>query len=299
MKDIINYYYKLRIVDIYDLKDGYLLVDNNNYFYQLCLVKENINIDYILNVLKQINNNKYGILILNKNKEYISKINDKDFVLISVIGIINDKITLNDMIHNNKLFRYLKTTSNNLVDLWSKKIDYLEYQVSELAKNKMEVINSFSFFIGLAENAITFITVNNINFINLHRSLVHLRIPKEILTINYYNPLNLLIDYEIRDYAEYIKSKVLYSDDILKDIKYILDNADLNEDDIKLFYARLMFPTLYFDDIEDILLNNKEEKELDIYIESIPSYLNMLKDTYDEIKKKGISIDIPNWIIKN
>ena len=299
MKDIINYYYKLRIVDIYDLKDGYLIVDDNNYFYHMCMVNENININYILNILKQINNNKYGILLLNKNKEYIFKINDKNYILISVKGIINDKISLNDMIHNNKMYRYLKFNSNNLVELWSKKIDYLEYQVSELAKDKLEVINSFSFFIGLAENAITFITVNKINFLKLHKTLSHLRMPKDILAMDYYNPLNLLIDYEIRDYAEYIKSKILYTDDILNDIKFILNNADLNDDDIKLFYARLMFPTLYFDTIEDVLLNNNEEKELDIYVESIPRYLNMLKDTYDEIKKKGISIDIPNWIIRN
>ena len=81
-------------------------------------------------------------------------------------------------------------------------------------------------------------------------------------------------------------------------VKYILDNAKLSNDDIKLFYARLMFPTIYFDTLESILLDNKNESELNIFIETLPKYLNLLKDTYLEIKK-SISIDIPNWIIKN
>ena len=70
---------------------------------------------------------------------------------------------------------------------------------------------------------------------------------------------------------------------------------NLNNDELKLFYARLMFPTQYFDLIEEILLNNKEEKKLDNLIEQIPNYLNLLKDAYYEIKKR-IDITIPNWI---
>ena len=299
MNNIIDYYYNLRKVDIINIDNNYLIMDNNDYSYLLYEVDKNINLNNIINILVNINNSLYGDLILNNNKSYITKIDDKYYVLIRLKGIINDEITLKDIIDNNTKYR-TKNNKNNidLNSLWSKKIDYLEYQVSELGTNYDEVLNSFSFFVGLSENAISYLNVNNINYDNTHKTISHLRIKNNTLFIDYYNPMNILIDYDIRDYAEYIKYKLLITDDIDNDIKYILNNADLSIDDIKLLYARLMFPTFYFDKVEEILIDKKEEKELDKYIDIIPRYINMLKDVYLEINKKGISIDIPEWIIK-
>ena len=298
MNNILDYYYNLKKVDIINIENNYLIMDNNDYSYLLYETSSNINLKNTINILSRINNSYYFDLILNTNKSYITKIDNKNYILLRVKGIINEVVTLKDIVNNNKKYR-IKENNINLVDLWSKKIDYLEYQVSQLGSNYEEILNSFSFFVGLAENAISFLNVNIIDYSNTHKTISHLRIKNNELYIDYYNPLNILIDYDIRDYAEYLKSKILITDDIDKDIKYILNNADLSIDDIKLFYARLMFPTLYFDKIGEILIDKKEEKEIELYIEKIPIYLNMLKDIYLEITKKGISIDIPNWIIKN
>ena len=299
MNNIVNYYYNLKNIDIINLDNNYLIMDNNDYSYLLYEVNNNININNTINILSKINNSLYGDLILNNNKSYITKIDNNYYVLIRLKGIINDEISLKDMVNNNIKYRYLNNNNNiDLNKLWSNKIDYLEYQVSQLGTNYNEILNSFSFFIGLSENAISFLNINNINYNNIHKTINHLRIKNNMLFIDYYNPINILIDYDIRDYSEYIKSKLLITDDIDSDIKYILNNANLSDDDIKLFYARLMFPTIYFDKVEDILIDKVEEKELDKYIEIIPRYINMLKDVYLEINKKGISIDIPNWIIK-
>ncbi|MBR1417268.1 MAG: hypothetical protein IJ572_05615 [Bacilli bacterium] len=300
MNNILKYYYNFKNIEIFPIDSNYLIMDEKNYTYLFYKIDKNININFILNILNKIRKpNYYGNLILNTLKNYISKYEDNNYILIEIKGIINEEITLNDLINNNIKYRYLGNEKNiNLIDLWSKKIDYLEYQISQLSKNKQEVLNTFTFYSGLAENAISFLNVNKINYNNTHKTLTHTRISCNPLVLDYYNPVNILIDYDIRDYAEYIKSKVLKNDDILKDIIYILDNASLSIDDVKLFYARLMFPTLYFDLIEDILLNNIEEKEIDPYIENIERYINMLKDTYLEIKKRGIYIDIPDWIKK-
>ena len=299
MDDILNYYYKLKDIDILDLDNNYLIMDNNDYSYLLYEVEENANVNSAINILSNIRSSYYGDIIINSNKSYITKIEDKYYVLIKLKGIINEVVTLKEMVSNNIKYRLLTNKCNNLNDIWSKKIDYLEYQVSQLGNNHEEILNSFSFFVGLSENAISFLNVNNIDHNNTHKTVSHLRINNNNLFIDYYNPLYLLIDYDIRDYAEYIKSKLLLTDDIDSDINYILDNANLSIDDIKLFYARLMFPSIYFDKIEEVLIDKVEEKELDIFIDIIPRYINMLKDVYLEINKKGISIDIPNWIIKN
>ena len=298
MNDLLDYYYNLKKIDIIKLDNNYLIMDSNNYSYLLYEINKDKNINNTLNILSYVYNSFYSDLIANNSNEYITKIDEKNYVLLRLKGIINEKILLKDMVNNNIKYR----TNNKNIDLstlWSEKIDYLEYQVSELASNHNEILNSFSFFVGLSENAISFLNINNINYYNTHKTISHLRVKSEELFIDYYNPINVMIDYDIRDYAEYIKSKILITDDIDKDIKYILNNADLSIDDIKLFYARLMFPTIYFDKVEEILIDNIEEKELDKYIDIIPRYINMLKDVYLEINKKGISIDIPNWITKS
>ena len=294
MEDILKYYYDLSNIEIQKRDDNFLIVDDKDYTYLLCKY-HNEDINYIINILSNYKNNKYGLFIKNREGSYILKYDKNEYVLILLRGILNEEVNLQDIIINNNVFRYLNNYNIDLIELWSKKIDYLEYQISELAKENREVLNSFSFFIGLAENAITFISVNNINFNNIRKSLEHKRM-NLISNVYYYNPLNILIDYNIRDLAEYVKSNIL-KDDILNNVNYILDNAQLNSDELKLFYARLMFPTYYFDLVEDIILNKENESILDLYVENVDKIINFLNDTYIEIKKR-ISIDIPVWIKK-
>ena len=94
MDNILNYYYKLKQIDIIKMNNNYLIMDNNDYSYLLYEVDKNINLNNNINVLSKINNSYYGDLILNINNSYISKIDDKYFVLIRLKGIINELITL-------------------------------------------------------------------------------------------------------------------------------------------------------------------------------------------------------------
>ena len=290
MKDSLKYYYNINVIEIIKEGNNYLIYDDNNLF---LLYK--LEIDDITYFLRLSSSNTYKF-INNCNKSYISKINGEKYILLLTKGIINNTITLNDILSFNKNNIIIKKSNIDLIKLWSKKIDYLEYQISELGKEYNEILNSFSFFIGLAENAITFIDENNINFNNIRISLSHIRIPYNEIALNFYNPINIREDYVIRDSAEYLKSKVLYTDYIINDVKMMIKK--FNIDEIKLFYARLLFPSLYFDELEKILVDKKDSSNINIYIDKLNNYINLLKDTYYEIKK-DISIDIPNWIIKN
>ena len=299
MDNLLSYYYNIKESEIIPMEGNYLILDNNDYSYLLKKINKNNNINYAINILTKLNNsNFYGSILKNVQGGYISNYDNKNYVLIELKGVINEEILLKDIVHNNLKYRNIGNKYIDLIDLWSKKIDYLEYQISELAKDNQIILNSFSFFVGLGENAISFININNINYNNVHKTLSHTRIKNRELYLDYYNPLNILIDYDIRDYAEYIKAKILINDDILKDINYILDNANLSVDDIKLLYARIMFPTLYFDEIENVLIDKKNEEQLELYIDNINNYLNCLNDIYIEIKKRGIFLDIPKWLIK-
>ena len=60
---------------------------------------------------------------------------------------------------------------NDWGNLWSSKVDYLEYQMSELGKNFPTLLNSFSYYVGLAENAISYVNSLNRRFPKEHSIL--------------------------------------------------------------------------------------------------------------------------------
>ena len=297
MNNWLKYYYDINVIDINKIDDNYLLLDKyDNYYLLFYYDKDKININYINNILNKINLNKtlYYQLILDKYNHIINIYEEKEYILLKIKGLINEEINIKEIINNIKIFK-VNNKPINLENIWSKKIDYLEYQISELAKDKNEIIDSFSYFVGLAENSISILNINKVNYSNASISLVHNRVYYPNKAINYYNPLNLMIDYSSRDLAEYIKEKLYSKKDVTKDIDLIINN--LNKDDLIIFYARLMFPSTYFDAIENILLNNYNENVLDKYIDLNKEYLYMLQETYYKINKKN-HIMIPNWIIK-
>ena len=65
---------------------------------------------------------------------------------------MNNMLILNET--KSKLYR------NSWASLWSAKLDYFEYQVSELGKDKPLILDSFSYYLGLGENAISYLLVN-------------------------------------------------------------------------------------------------------------------------------------------
>ena len=118
-----------------------------------------------------------------------------------------------------------------------------------------------------------------------------------------YNPFNLVIDYKVRDVAEYIKSVFFYGENscvegvvnsenmivdkcniILERIfkkyitiihyikKYIFDNEAL-----KLLFARLLFPSYYFDLYENVIDNSLNENVISCIIKKSSAYEEFLK----------------------
>jgi hypothetical protein len=299
MNNWLKYYYNINLEEIVEKNNYKIIIDNQNCFFALYPYnKDKFDIEYInniQNIIKKISNNYYIIKPNNEHK-LTSILDNKEYFLMVIKGLINDEISPKEFITNLSLYiNYYPKNRANWEELWSKKIDYMEYQIAELSKNKKETIASFSFFSGLAENAISFLNINNIDYQKAHVSLVHTRMAYPLVAFEYYNSLNILIDYLVRDLAEYIKVKFMHGQDVNKDIELFINNPLLNGDDLKLFYGRLMFPTTYFDCVESILLSEKNEQELDSYIELSNDYLLMLKDTYYEIIKKT-SLIIPDWL---
>lgn len=299
MKNAINYYYNIITYDIHRFGNQYRFsADKDNYLLCLCEFDlEEMEEIYKLNTfLLQMNVYNHQI-ILNNNKQIITYINNEPYVLMKILLLEDRKITESDILlfNNLPMYEYFsKLRKNSWRNFWIKKIDYFEYQISQFGNKHKLIKESFSYFVGLVETAITLLYDfdSNSTLIVSHRRITYNSSLQDL-----YNPLNLIIDIRVRDMAEYFKSIFFKNENILNEIKLYVQNANLTREELYLFYVRMCYPTFYFDLYEEIINDKKEDKELLYIINKVDNYQELLKDLYWFLKTM---INLPDieWIIK-
>ena len=288
MKNTINYYYNLNINTIHQKdKNYYFKVDNRNYLLLKCNDIEELDDIYKLNMYL-IRFLPIHRIILNINNDMITKINDDNYLLLELFS--NNKINLNNIIELSNVripFVIDKLKRNDWYTLWSRKVDYLEYQLSQIGKKYPLIRESFNYYIGLAENAITL--VSNIDLNNITLGLSHRRITNN--SFDLYNPLNIVIDVRIRDICEYFKFCFFNNIDISIELELFLSYNHLNLNEAKLFLARMLFPTYYFDLYEKIINNEIDEIEIKKIIIKADNYEKVLRQVYYHFKNNQLNIE--------
>lgn len=304
MKELIEYNYNLEINDFDEGSESSSFFLNND-LYLLAMYKRNKDdINDIINCsseLKQKNIISFDIL-KNKKSEVITSMDGNDYVLLKIPHNYNEKLDIIDVINYGKKTlvegEKKKSYKNNWGTLWSQKVDYFEYQISELGSGKDIVINSFSYFIGMAENAIAMVNKANKNN-NYGKddliSLSHRRIFYPNYILNYCNPLSYIIDLFVRDIAEYIKAVFYSEEDALLEISTFLKTVKLSNYSYQMLYARLIFPSIYFDLYEQAIENKEKEESLIKLIKSVDEYEYFLKDVHKLISNYS-KIDKIDWI---
>ncbi|MBE6156404.1 MAG: hypothetical protein E7161_01525 [Firmicutes bacterium] len=306
MKEIINYYYNFDIDEIEDNKNYSAFNYYGEDFYFVFFDRDEEELKDIIDLCIELKVKGIRVhdIILNRNKALTTKVGDNFFILLKLntpktdtINFISaceflSKLRLNSK--NSKLYR------NNWGELWSKKIDYFEYQIREIGKDKTIILDSFSYYIGLAENAISY--VNKINkVIGLSEydniTLSHRRIFYPNTSLNYLNPLSFIFDLEVRDIAEFLKVEFFNGEDSLLDLITFLKMKRLTSYSYHMLYARLLYPSYYFDLYEDIMNNNSNEERLVKIISRVNEYELFLRKAYDEISKYT-HLEKIDWLIK-
>ena len=288
MKNILNYYYNI-IVD--EIDNGYFSYDNH--LFCLYEYKRNINeidaLEYLNNLMlsRHICINK---IIRNVFDNIITYHDNKNFILIMINYEYQDNLNIKfAMAMPYKKLDILKR--NNWGKLWSIKIDYIEYQINHLKNSFPLINNSVNYYIGLAENAISYFHMLDLASVPLYIS--HRRINKN----NIYNPLELVIDYKVRDIAEFIKYNFFYKNMFINEIKDYLGKFNLSDVDYILLYVRLLYPSFYFDLYEEIVNNGKDENEINRIIDMSTLYEELLYEIYNLFRKK-VNILGVDWINK-
>lgn len=295
MKNTIQYYYNIEASRIHQ-KDKMYYFSNNGNNYMLILVEELEIVNYIYNISKYLNNFNISHQIINtKYNQIYVEIQEEKYVLLKTLNYKNE-ITYNEIFKMNSIVFEKKDNilrRDDWYKLWTDKIDYFEYQVSQGGKKYPLITESFSYYIGLAENAI--MLYNQTNKENLNICLSHKRIKYKHTTNELYNPFNFVVDYRVRDVCEYFKDTFFYKNDICNDIYNYITYNNLNYDESCLFFSRLLYPSYYFDIYEKIVANEIEEKELKKILLKVSEYEILLKKVYYLLRQNNKLPEI-HWL---
>lgn len=278
MKNTINYYYGI-IVNGYKKRNSsfIFLAKQNEYEFVECY--ENIN--NLLNIysLLKINGRNSDEIILNKNNEIITYYEQKPYILLKKYSSIVVDVTLDEIINyacvvhvENKL---------NWKSLWKDKLDYYEIQLEETGIKYNILKKSFNYYLGLSEiaiNLLNFIDYKKINYYICHKRIEN---SNDLL-----NPLNMVIDNKMRDIAEYIKVKYINNEISVNQVIEFIGKNRFTNDEIILFFSRLIYPSYYFDIYEKIYYGSEDEKSINKVIKKNVYYETFLKDVYNILKFK-------------
>jgi len=127
--------------------------------------------------------------------------------------------------------------------------------------------------------------------------LSHRRIFFPNTHLNYLNPLSFIFDLEVRDIAESLKVGFFHNEDSLLDLRTYLKTNKLSKYSYHMLYARLLYPSYYFDIYESIMNNNEIEEKLLPIIKKVNDYERFLKLAYEEISIYT-NLERIIWILK-
>lgn len=307
MKETLEYYYNLDIDNLEELDGKYHFKIENQDFFFVFYNRGLEELEDIIEVcnemfLKGINVHE---VIRNRDNSFLTKVNEYNYILFKVNNL-SEEYDIFDMVNiSNKLVLNNNKSSlyrNNWSSLWSDKIDFFEYQVRELGVEKNVVKSSFSYYVGLSENAISYVNNAILKYGGVSSGrivLSHRRVFYPNYKLNYMNPLSFVFDLEVRDVAEYLKS-MFFKKDIeycLDELKSYLSIRKLNIYEYHMFYARLLYPSYYFDVYDSVMNKNVNEEELVKIVKRSNDYEKFLKITYLEISKY-VRLDKIDWIIE-
>ena len=304
MKNAIYYFYNISIDD---------LTKNDEYYYFFCegrkfiLYKVNdMFIDcydmYQLNQFLIKKSDQFFEIILNKNNQVITTMQNDKYILMVDSNIDDRKFELQDLLRTNIKIEYNPRTKNSLIRknwimLWKKKIDYLENFVNYNINKYCDINKYINYFIGMAENSLSYLNyILNVENYDMSSNLVvsHNRININSIK-SLYNPLNLIVDHLSRDISEYLKSHFF---DVDKKNRYnFLESINLSREENLCIVGRLIFPSYFFDSFESFVSDKITEVDILRLIDKANEYEIYLLNIMKFLKQRYNIIEI-NWLKK-
>jgi len=274
--NLISFLYDINVDYIRKHHDNYIFSYNNSFylFKRTFLKEEDI---YYLNGYINIKS-LFHLLIKNRYSRYLSSFNNGYFVLMKIKFKTNRNVLLEDICDDNIIISYVNRKNFKWVNLWKNKIDQVEYYInnSNIDIYNLSIIN---YYLSLGELAINYFN-NNVTNNVFPITFCHTRMKKDFDLYDYYSILDVVFDHYIRDVSEYIKCDIYSSKNI--DLSNYKTISKINDKD--LLVARLMFPSYFFDVIDEFIINNRDFIDfykffidIDIYEANLVKVIELIK----------------------
>lgn len=281
MKNLIMFYYNFDEFDLLKKSNIYYFrYQNDLYSFEIIENVEQLkNIIYIINLLAL---NRYFQLVPNIYRQFFTEYQGQLYAL-----FLRNRLTcsvVNELLHLPLVPKdfleqsHIEISVINWDVLWSKKVDYYEYQVQHISNIYPLITESFNYFIGMTETAISYIRYN-FSYKETNFYLCHKRLNVD----DYFHPKNLVIDYYPRDVAEYFK--YLFFSNNYHNFPFLtfLRQLHFSYDDFILLFARLIYPSYYFDCYDEIINSQAREEQLKSILLRTKEYIIFLANIYNII----------------
>lgn len=301
MIDYINYYYDLYPLSINEIDDKYMFYINLEKYYFIVYDRNMEELDELIKLNKKMieNGSLVSEIITNKFDDVVNNYNGKLYILIRVYVNDTKKVAIEDIIYmlNEKdiEYTYKNISRTHWSRLWEDKVDYFEYQMGHLIKKYPILYNTIDYYLGISENAIFYLknVVSNYEG-NVSLGVCHKRIGVNSTMFDLYNPLNLIIDYKVRDIAEYIKDAFFNEKDVNNIFRVIYSNYYFDKLNLSLLLSRFLFPSYFYDMFESIVYNNENEGKIYEIIKKSSEFEDFI-DNYI----KTCNLQSIGWLSKN
>ncbi len=229
-------------------------------------------------------------------------ISEDDYGKVILVATKKQKMRIQDIIKIHQQYvnspSEIPYTTTYLSSLWEEKINSIEQKilpsirVDDFAYQKIMVAAIYA--LGLAENALQYLTEIALDYGKeiSPLTLSHRRL-ESLDSHTVFDPLNLILDSPIRDIAEAWKYKVITTTELLQ----ILPTYQLSIKEVSLLFARMLFPTRFFD-----LLEKHYGERVDVRKQILAYYREMNQDLL-ELKKveqllvKNYGIRPISWLL--
>ena len=267
-----------------DLVDNSFIIDDKLYKVEEIKNYSEEDMNSLVNFsieIKKVIGKDYQI-IKNRKNQYITRNVNANYVLISVPIY---KVNYYDIINFNMFFqnKNINYKVSQMIDIWLERYTNIQNSCFNALNNEDKYYNDIyiavSYSFGLAENAISYLADAKLDYGDEIERLVlsHIRL-NSLDSYSFLNPLNMIYDSIVRDYAELYKFNLI---DLIE-LNKITDYLNLTQKEATLLMARVLYPTKVFDILEDNYLNDDYKfNKASEYFKTIDKELQRIKNLHN------------------
>ena len=267
MKELINCYYELQIDHLEQLNDVYYTKLSDRYIYIISVGKEKNTIFFHLLQYLQYSTERQILL---------SKENPEPYALATEL---KERWIAKNRLHEEQLNVLINHLSSN--------------------HDRLLFFDLATYYIHLNEQAYTFI--NELIDVKYPVSLCHMRLTPPTYKFECFCPKLLTLDNKSRCYCEYIRHLYLMNHDLVQVqsfVKIINQVNPLSKEEWSLLYARLFFPTQFYDALFGLRQENETVNIARMYEQALDYAKLLYQLPYEVYHSKSIELRVPEWVKK-